>query len=322
MVLCRFAAILLAALVVTAASGHADESLEITAKRVRLNDEDWSQSRIGQLRWRGGLALQGDHYGFGGLSGLIVSPDGARLIAVTDKGRWITARLLYRDGRPAALVEARIGHLRDPRGGIYRRKVDQDAEALALTGRGALLIAFEHDHRIDRYRNLSAAAEPLDGPAGLIRLEKNGGIEALVSLADGRILAVAEQPIAEDLPRHHAFLRAAGQWRELEIETAPGYWPVGAARLPDGDVLLLTRRYSVLGGLKARIERLAAADLRPGALVRGAEVAAFAPPLTLDNFEAISVFRGPEGETLVALLSDDNFQPLQRTLLLIFALEE
>ena len=32
--------------------------------------------------------------------------------------------------------------------------------------------------------------------------------------------------------------------------------------------------------------------------------------------------RGPDGETLIYLLSDDNFSALQDTLLLLFALEE
>ena len=51
-------------------------------------------------------------------------------------------------------------------------------------------------------------------------------------------------------------------------------------RLP-GDVLVLSRRFSLIGGFAARIERIPAAAIRAGAVLRGAPVAVFRPPLTL-----------------------------------------
>ncbi len=39
----------------------------------------------------------------------------------------------------------------------------------------------------------------------------------------------------------------------------------------------------------------------------------------IDNMEGIATHRGPEGETIVTLCSDNNFSFLQRTLLLQFA---
>jgi hypothetical protein len=38
----------------------------------------------------------------------------------------------------------------------------------------------------------------------------------------------------------------------------------------------------------------------------------------IDNMEGLAVRRGPKGETLLYILSDDNYSPLQRTLLLMF----
>ncbi len=60
----------------------------------------------------------------------------------------------------------------------------------------------------------------------------------------------------------------------------------------------------------------------PGARLDGAVVAVLRPPLTVDNLEGVAVRRGAAGGTLIYLVSDDNFNPLQRTLLLLFALEE
>ncbi len=45
-------------------------------------------------------------------------------------------------------------------------------------------------------------------------------------------------------------------------------------------------------------------------------------PLTIDNFEALATRRGPDGEILIYLMSDDNFSFFQRTLLLMFALDD
>jgi len=41
---------------------------------------------------------------------------------------------------------------------------------------------------------------------------------------------------------------------------------------------------------------------------------------SIDNMEGLSVHRGADGETVLTMISDDNFSPLQRTLLLQFTL--
>jgi hypothetical protein len=41
----------------------------------------------------------------------------------------------------------------------------------------------------------------------------------------------------------------------------------------------------------------------------------------IDNLEGLSVHRGAGGETVLTMISDDNFSLLQRTLLLEFTLE-
>lgn len=300
------------------------ETLEIAGKRLRLNDEDWSQKTVGKLRWRGGLELSGSHFGFGGLSGLTLSSDGTFLTAVTDKGRWLTAHLQWDSGQLAGIEAVGFGRLRDGQGRLYQRKRHQDAEALALDSDGALLVAFEQNHRVARYRVLGGPAERLPSDGRIEALRGNSGIEALVTLGDGRLLALTETPVDEESPDYLAFWLADGRWHPLVLESRPGFRPTGATRLPNGDVLVLTRHFTILGGLRARLLRIAATDLaaaiETGGRLSGSEVALFEPPLTLDNFEGIAAFRGPADEILVALVSDDNFQPLQRNLLMVFEL--
>jgi hypothetical protein len=61
-------------------------------------------------------------------------------------------------------------------------------------------------------------------------------------------------------------------------------------------------------------------QIKPGAVIEGSVVFEADRNYNLDNMEALSVHRGPAGETVLTLLSDDNFNPLQRTLLLQFTL--
>jgi hypothetical protein len=42
--------------------------------------------------------------------------------------------------------------------------------------------------------------------------------------------------------------------------------------------------------------------------------------LNIDNMEAVAVHRRVSGETVVTIMSDDNFSGLQRTLIMQFAL--
>ncbi len=322
----RGARLLLASCLLTLLFGVSGfgETLEIAGKRLRLNDEDWSQKIVGKLRWRGGLELSGSHFGFGGLSGLTLSSDGTFLTAVTDKGRWLTAHLQWDAGQLAGIEAVGFGRLRDGQGRLYQRKRHQDAEALALDPDGALLVAFEQNHRVARYPVLGGPAEALPGDGRIEELDGNSGIEALVTLGDGRLLALTETPVEDDSPDYLAFWLADGLWHPLVLESRPGFRPTGATGLPNGDLLVLTRHFTILGGLRARLLRIAAADLaaaiETGGRLGGTEVALFEPPLTLDNFEGIAAFRGPADETLVALVSDDNFQPLQRNLLMVFEL--
>ncbi len=100
-----------------------------------------------------------------------------------------------------------------------------------------------------------------------------------------------------------------------------GFRPSGAARLPGGDLLVIERSFNIIDGVAARLRHIAARTIVPGARLDGTAIAVLRPPLTVDNLEGVAARRGAAGETLIYLVSDDNFNPFQRTLLLLFALE-
>ena len=112
-------------------------------------------------------------------------------------------------------------------------------------------------------------------------------------------------------------------WQPLGYYFEGAYRPSDMAVLPSGDVVVLERAYNPNRGIVgARLRRVGKGQVKKGAKIRSQPIAEIKPPLTLDNFEGIDTFRGRNGETLVYLISDDNFlHEEQRTLLMMFALK-
>ena len=69
-----------------------------------------------------------------------------------------------------------------------------------------------------------------------------------------------------------------------------------------------------------RIRRIPLADIKPDALVDGRSMIEADLGYQIDNMEGIAVHRNARGETIITLVSDDNFSPIQRNLLLQFAI--
>jgi hypothetical protein len=74
--------------------------------------------------------------------------------------------------------------------------------------------------------------------------------------------------------------------------------------------------------LAVRLRRIALGDIKPGALVDGPILFDADLGYEIDNMEGLSVHRSAGGETVLTLISDDNFSTVQRTLLLQFMLAE
>jgi hypothetical protein len=306
-----------AAIVATAA--YADP-LVLAAKPVPLNAADANVTRVGRFDYRGGVQLSSADPRFGGLSGLRVSADGTRFVAVSDEGWLVTGRLLYDGaGALAGVADAAISPLRSREGKPLPSlgKAASDAESLVLEPNGSMLVGFERLHRIMRYPPDGGPPSAVTPPEGLDRAPSNAGLEALTKLADGRLLALTEGLKADD--GVVGWVGGPAAWRALIWRTDEGFNVSDAATLPDADVLVLERRAFPPG---VRVRLLRAADITPGAVLGGAEIARLEGTLTFDNMEGIAVRRDERRRTLVYIVSDDNFSPLQRTLLLVFRLTD
>lgn len=290
-------------------------SIAVSARAAELGEE-----RVGVLQFRGGLELSSDDAAFGGWSGMEVLEDG-RLIAVSDAGAWLSARLVLDDaGALVGLDQTRIASMRDEHGAPFESKDAADAEDLAQLRDGRFAVSFEQSQTIRIY-DLNrdgpfGAAQTGPVLAGAERLPANAGLEALAVLSEGALLAGAEDEGA----LWRAPLRGTEPAPAL-AERYPlqfGYSLVSFDRLPDNDdIVALERFYAPVIGVRTRITRIAA-DSLTGDDLRVTEWARFAPPMLLDNFEAIAAARAPGGGLRLYILSDDNFSAQQRTLLYAF----
>ena len=304
-------------LLLALAGNGAAEPIEVKAVPVALDPQRPGVRVVGRLVFTGGFELVSDHRSFGGLSGLDVSADGRRLRAVSDRGGWVTADLVHDSaGRLVAAGSWRRTAMLTPSGKPVRGR-QRDAEGLARTAGGSFLVSFEGRHRIWRYPTaLDAPPRPVKTPRDLDKAPVNGGLEGITALSDGTILGVTERHANGDGSLKGWLLRN-GTAREIAYMPADRLHPTGLAAMPGGDVLLLERRLT-LAGIRVRIVRLARGSLRAGTPLRGKAVAELRHPLSVDNFEGIALRRDPQGRTLLYLVSDDNFLPFQRTLLLQF----
>ena len=76
--------------------------------------------------------------------------------------------------------------------------------------------------------------------------------------------------------------------------------------LPSGDVLLLERRFTWLTGIAMRLRRIASSDIVPGALVDGPALMVADMAYQIDNMEGLSAHTGPDGGTILTMISDMN----------------
>lgn len=301
-----------------------DASFAIRAEPVPLDARNASRDRVGRLRFLGGWELTSDDPDFGGISGMAV--DGDDFLAVGDSGG-IFRFALDGEGR---IRRASIGSLVEgpsPENGGETRKRDRDAESVAIGPDGrSFWVGYERANAVWRYRTADGRATANRAPEAMEDWPNNGGAEALVRLPDGRFLVFSE---AGDGPgsSNDALMFAGDPASDGGAPVRFGYRPPEGFRITDAALaggtrlLILNRRFTFFEGVAVIVTMADLSDIREGAILEGEIIARFAPPLTVDNFEALAVTR-ESGRTIVWMASDDNFTPLQRTLLMKFELLE
>ena len=345
--LSRIAAVLAAGLAFGAYSALADKkpdvvglgerTIEVRAEAITAFERERSEAKqFGKLEFRGGLVLTSPNPNFGGWSALALDAQGRRLLAISDTGVWLAGELTYEGETPSGIANARLGPLLDFNGKPFQRLRDRDSEGLAVVSGtvigGEALISFEINDRILKYpigeAGVGVPTGTIELPPETKRLIPNKGLESVCHLKAGpnagAIVTLAERfptPPAE----HAGWLSdGKGRWQRLAITSIDDFYLTDCHGLPDGGMLVLERRFrwsDILDGVRMRLRRFTAEEIASGQPMSGEILIAASKENEIDNMEGLATHQGANGETIITMISDDNFNAvMQRTVLLQFAL--
>jgi hypothetical protein len=305
-------------------------SIEVNARRIPFFDlSDHSRVRFGALEYRSGLVLTSNFPGFGGLSGLRLDARGERFISFSDKGNWFTGRIVYQGREMTGLADVEAAPMLGPDGRPITARGWFDSESIALDG-PFVYIGLERVNQVLRFDFSKgftrARGEVVAMPPAVRKLPFNKGLEALVFVPKGQklagtLIAISERGLDAE-GNLIAFLVGGPAPGQFSVRRSNGFDVSDAVLLPSGELLVLERKFSLVAGAGIRIRRIALASLAPGALVDGPSIFEADLGHEIDNMEGLDAHVTPEGDTVLTMVSDDNFSIIQRTLLLQFTLLE
>jgi hypothetical protein len=305
-------------------------SIEVNARPIASFDRtDRAHTRFGSLEYRSGLALTSRFPGFGGLSGLRLDAKGERFISFSDKGTWFTGRIVYSGRAMTGLDDVEAAPMLGPDGRPITTRGWFDSESIALDG-PFVYIGLERVNQVLRFDFRKGFArspgEVVALPPAARKLPFNKGLEALVFVPKGlplagTLIAISERGL-DARGNLIAFLVGGPKPGQFSVRRTESFDVSDAVLLPSGELLLLERKFSLLEGVGVRIRRIALASVAPGAVVDGPSIFDADLGDEIDNMEGIDAHVTPEGETVLTMVSDDNFSMIQRTLLLQFTLLE
>jgi hypothetical protein len=289
-------------------------------------------TRFGALEFLGGLTLSSPDPDFGSWSGLDFAPDGKTLYAVSDTGLWFTTRLIEDNGRLTGIDAPMIARMLGDNGRPLRTKQNADAEGLRIVERDGALTALVSFEQTPAVRLFAMAPDVSDAtprrfglPPFVNRIRTDQGLEAIaVAPPAGRFagatVVLAERSLDKN-HNHRGFVLDGPLAGAFSVVRTDDFDITDAAFLRSGDLLVLERRFSLATGLAMRIRRFDGASIAPGATVDGTVLVEAAGGYQIDNMEGLAVRESEDGRIVLDLISDDNQNLLQRTVLLQFALK-
>ena len=298
---------------------YRNTSQDIMLEPLTLDPTNPQRRRIGDLIFLKAWQMRSNNRDFGGISALAALPRG-RFAGVTDAGTLIGFGLT-KDDRAVRPFIAQLSNAF----GDNKNYADRDSEGIAYDPvSGQFWVSYEVKHAIRRFT-------PSFGQSnGLLRLKRrprwpdNKGAETLIRLRDGRFIIISEN-LEKGL--HEGLLfsgdpvdKGTGISR-FTYRPPPDYRVTDGTALPDGRLMLLNRRIAFPRGFTAKLTVIDAGTVRETAEVTGKVIATLAAPLLVDNMEGIALTQEGDG-VIIWLISDNNFNIWQRTLLMKFRLSE
>lgn len=295
---------------------------QVTFTEVALYPDQPERRGLGPLTYLGGMAMASFDPAFGGFSAM--TTDGRNFLLLSDGGNWMrfSMPVFGRPGKPT------FGDLTDGPGGGWLKE-DRDTEAMtADPATGRIWVAYERKNAIWRYvpGPGPVRSDAHVRPKEMRRWELNRGAEAMVRFADGQFLVLGEDPIW-GVPDHFpAFLFARDPTLPgvkavpLRYRTEDRYRVTDAAELPDGNLIVVLRRFDMPYRWRVRLGIIDRASIVPDGTAPVRTIAEFGEGTRVENYEALAVTR--EGKDVILWIAcDDNQSILQQSLLMKFRLD-
>ena len=258
------------------------------------------RKQFGVLEFRGGLELSSSHRAIRRTVGL-ARPAGRRLSSrSTDKAHWLRGRIVYRGGKPSAIVNAEIAPMLGPDGRTITARGWYDSEALADDGSGIGLcrVRARAPHCAVRHgkEGLLARGQPIRGARrSFAKLpEQRAGSNALI-VPQPR--PQRRSPAADRDFRTRAtttdgnirgFIMGGQRAGAFSVKLSDEFDIVDCALTPNAELLILERRFSWRRGVAMRIRRVAlSSSVVPGALLDGTILIEADMGFQIDNMEGI-----------------------------------
>ncbi|URK88936.1 esterase-like activity of phytase family protein [Rhizobium sp. RCAM05350] len=288
------------------------------------------QKLFGKLEFIGGIEMSSSNALLGAISSIRFRPDRKSFLAIMDTGHWVEGEI-QRDqsGRLAGTSDLTVTSMIDANGRSEQVKERMDSEGVALRD-GEILASYEGLHRVDVYpdpgfaQSRPVATLPLLIPATSLR--GNRGLETITvspknSALAGGVVVVSE--LSFDTAGHLLAAVLDGPRKGIFGIARKGPFAVtDGAFLPNGDMLILERRFSFAEGIGMQIRRIKGSDIKPGAVVDGEVLLNADMGYQIDNMEGLDVIIEPGGDIRIIIVSDDNHSILERNLMLEFRLVE
>lgn len=318
------------ALMIAPAMAQTVQSFEVKARSIEQFKIGSNEKTFGPLEFVGGLEMTGGSRDFGGWSGISVSPNQIDFIGVLDTGFWIDGKILRNDEAKPTGLSANLQEITNAAGIPITKKWQADAESITRKG-DLVVVGFERAHRIDTYKiepDGSYSFQSTSAPnVPLYELRDNRGFEAigfapLQTALNGALVGISEKSLDKDQNMMGFVRNDDGNSFEFSVVRSDEFDITDLGFLPDGNLIILERRFNIASGVAMRLRRLDASEIKPDSTVDGDVLLEADMLYQIDNMEGLSITTDQDGTPRLTIISDDNHSLIQRNLLLEFKLTE
>lgn len=312
----------------TLANAQEIQSFEVKARTIEQFKIGSTEKQFGPLEFVGGLEMTSGSRDFGAWSGITISPNQADFYGVLDTGFWIDGEIQRSDAGAPVGLSANLQEITNAAGQTITQKWQADAESITRKG-DMLLVGFERAHRIDTYKVEPAGGYTFQGTSApnvpLYELRENRGFEGIGIAPEatplrGALVGISEKSLDKNKNIMGFVRNGDGSSFEFSVTRSGEFDVTDMSFLPDGDIIILERRFNIASGIAMRLRHLKADGIKAGATVDGKILLEADMLYQIDNMEGLSITTDKNGIPRLTIISDDNHSLFQRNLLLEFRL--